>query len=323
MRKLLIILFIFLIFFAAGRERISAASELEITPRIIDVKAKASEKIERIIKLKNNTDRKMDIYPIVNDLSASEGKREFLDPSKLDKTVSLARWIRIKRAAIQIMPGEEAEVPFSVEINQSAVPGKRYAIVFFPNAPNRPLAEAKIDNENVPKIMINVEVADETVEKAQLVNFSALAKTHFVWPIKFSVELKNIGNTALKPEGQVLIYNRREQYLDSLKFNEAGENIEAGEQKKIYINWNARKGIGKFKAKLELEYGEKHKRDLQDTVYFWILPIPFVLFFIGGLFLTTILLIIYLFKKTYRARRRQPEYEQTQEDGVLDLKNKL
>ncbi|MCK4539738.1 hypothetical protein KAU09_01125 [Candidatus Parcubacteria bacterium] len=323
MRKLLIILFVFLIFFAVDFKQVRAVNELEISPRIIDEKAKASEKIERTIKLKNNTGYKMDIYPVVNDLSMSDGKQEFLDPSKLDKSLSLARWIRIKRAAIQIMPGEETEVPFSVEINQSAVPGKRYAVVSFPNASNRPLAEAKIDKENVPQIMINVEIEDETVEKAQLINFSALAKTHFVWPIKFSVELKNIGNVSFKPEGQVLIYNRREQYLDSLKFNDAGESIEAGGQKKIYLDWNAKKGIGKFKAKLELEYGEKYRRDLQDTIYFWILPIPFLLFSIGGLFLATVFLIIYLFKKTYRARHHASKHKQVQEDGVLDLKNKL
>lgn len=322
MRKLLIILFIFSLFFAIDAKQVRAADKLEISPQIIDEKAKASEKIERIIKIKNNTEHKVSIYPTVNDLLMGEGKQEFLDPSKLDKTVSLAHWIRIKRAATQIMPGEEVEVPFSVEINQSATPGKRYAVIFFPSASNRPLAEAKIDKENVPRIMVNVEVEDETVEKAQLINFSVLAKTHFVWPIKFSVELKNIGNIALKPEGQVLIYNRREQYLDSLKFNEAGEDIEAGEQKKIYFDWNAKKGIGKFKAKLELEYGEKDRRDLADTVYFWILPIPFVLFFVGGLFLTTMFLIMYLFKKTYRARHHAHNCKRIQEDGVLDLKNR-
>ncbi|MCK5510574.1 hypothetical protein KAI65_03475 [Candidatus Parcubacteria bacterium] len=321
MRKLLIILFIFSLFFAAVFEQARADGGLEISPLIIDEKAKASEIIERIIKIKNNTEHKVSIYPTVNDLSMSEGKQEFLNPSSLDKTISLARWIRIKRAATQIMPGEEMEVPFSIEINQSAVPGKRYAIIFFPSASNRPLAEAKIDKENVPQIMVNVEIEDETVEKIQLINFSALAKTYFTWPIKFSVELKNIGNIALKPEGQVLIYNRREQYLDSLKFNEMSESIEAGEQKKIYLDWNAKKGIGKFKAKLELEYGEKDRRDLADTVYFWILPIPFVLFFVGGLFLITAFLVIYLFRKTYSARHHAYKHKPIQEDGVLDLKN--
>jgi len=301
--------------------QVQAESGLEISPQIIDAKAKASEKIERLIKIKNNTEYKVSIYPIVNDLSMSEGKQEFLDPSSLDKTTSLARWIRIKRAAIQIMPGEDVEVPFSVEINRSAAPGKRYAVIFFPSGSNRPLAEAKIDKENVPQIMINVEIEDETVEKAQLINFSSLAKTYFTWPIKFSVELKNIGNVSLKPEGQALIYNRRGQYLDSLKFNETGENIESGEQKKIYLNWDAKKGIGKFKAKLELEYGEKNKRDLSDTIYFWILPIPFVLFFVGGLFLITAFLAVYLFRKTYRAHHHASEHKPIQEDGVLDLKN--
>ena len=321
MRKLLIILFVFLIFFVVDLRQARATGELEISPQIIDARAKASEKIERIIKIKNNTEHKVSIYPVVNDLLAGEGKQEFLDPSKLDKTISLARWIRIKRAATQIMPGEETEVPFSIEINQAAVPGKRYAVVFFPDASNSTLAKAKIGNESVPQIMINLEIEDESVEKIQLVGFTTQAKTYFIWPVKFSVELKNIGNVALKPEGSVLIYNRREQYLDSLKFNATEEYIEAGEQKKIYLDWNAKEGVGKFKAKLELEYGEKNKRDLSDTIYFWILPIPFVLFFVGGLFLITAFLVIYLFRRTYGARHNSDTREPIQEEGVLDLKN--
>ena len=62
MRKLLIILFIFLIFFTTDCKQIIAANELEINPQIIDEKAKASEKIERIIKLKNNTNDKQEDY---------------------------------------------------------------------------------------------------------------------------------------------------------------------------------------------------------------------------------------------------------------------
>ena len=321
MPKLLIILFIFLLFFSVDFKQVRAANELEISPLIIDAKAKASEKIERIIKIKNNTEHKVSIYPTVNDLLMNEGKQEFISPSKLDKAVSLARWIRIKRAATQLMPGEETEVPFSIEINKSAKPGKRYAVVFFPNASNRTLAEAKIDKENVPQIMINVEIEDETVEKIQLIGFNTLSKTYFTWPIKFLVELKNIGNVALKPKGQMIIYNRRGQYLDNLKFNEAGESIEAGERKKIYLNWNAQNGIGKFKAKLELEYGEKNKRDLSDTIYFWILPIPFVLFFAGGLFLITVFLVVYLFRKTYNTHHHPSARNTAQDDGVLDLKN--
>ena len=323
MRKLLIISFIFLLFFAVDFKQALANNELEITPQIIDAKAKASEKIERIIKIKNNTEHKVSIYPTVNDILINEGKQEFISPSKLDKAVSLARWIRIKRAATQIMPGKEAEILLSIEINKLAKPGKRYAVIFFPNASNRPLAEAKIDKENVPQIMINIEIEDETIEKLQLINFSALSKTYFTWPIKLSVELKNIGNVDVKPSGQTIIYNRRGQYLDSLKFNEVGKEIKAGEQKKIYFDWDAKKGIGKFKAKLELEYGEKDKRDLSDTIYFWILPIPFVLFFVGGLFLITAFLVIYLFKKTHNIRNCQSENKIIQEDGVLDLKNKL
>lgn len=287
-----------------------------INPCVIDEKAKASEQVERMIKIKNNTADKVDLYPMVNDVSMENGKQDFLEPGKLDKSISLARWIRIQRGVIQLMPGQETKVPLKIEINASAVPGKRYAIVSFPNGSNTAVAAENLKNKATPSLLINLEIEDVSVEKAQLLSFKAEKNNFFKWPVIFSLSIKNIGTVDLIPKGTLSIYNRRDQYLEKIDVNAENEKIAPEELKDLQISWNKNKGIGKYKAKLELEYGNKYKRDLADTVYFWILPLWFVIIFISGLFLSVSILIYYLFKRTY-VEHHQAEDEDGEDDAVV------
>ncbi|HAY12087.1 MAG: hypothetical protein US83_C0006G0043 [Candidatus Falkowbacteria bacterium GW2011_GWC2_38_22] len=309
---------IVILFFSCFRLVQAEEGGIVISPYVIDEKAKASEQIERMIKIKNNTEFKVDLYPMVNDVSSEGGKQEFIDPGKLDKSTSLARWIRIQRGAIQLMPGEETEMPFKIEVNASAVPGKRYAIVSFPAGANTEVAAENLKKNNTTSLLINLEIEDVSVEKAQLITFEAERTTFFKWPVKFNASLKNTGTVDLAPKGTISIFNRRGQYLEKIDVNPENINILSGETKDFYITWDKNRGIGKFKAKLELEYGDKEKHDLADTVYFWILPLPFVLFFIGGLFISVSVLVYYLFRRTYI--HHQHKHEDEEEDVVINLR---
>lgn len=315
-------LFIFLIFFSFGFFTVHAEEgAITISPYVIDEKAKASEQIERLIKIKNNTSHKVDLYPMVNDVSSEGGKQEFIEPGKLDKSTSLARWIRIQRGSIQLMPGEETEVPFKIEVNTSAVPGKRYAIVSFPEGSNTEVAAENLKKNNTTSLLINIEIEDVSIEKAQLISFKSDKNTFFKWPINLNLSLKNTGTVDLVPKGIISIYNRRDQYLEKIEVNPKGEKVLPEEIKNFLISWDKNRGIGKFKAKLEIEYGNKDVRDLADTVYFWILPLPFVLIFIGGLFVSVSLLIYYLFRRTYIHHQHKDDGETEEDNIVINLRN--
>lgn len=61
--------------------------------------------------------------------------------------------------------------------------------------------------------------------------------------------------------------------------------------------WQINRGFGRYKAYLLVEYGSSGKRTLQDTVYFWIFPFPWLILCLIILLFLIIVLFLIIFKK--------------------------
>ncbi len=293
--------------------------KIEITPTVIDDKALASDILEYTLEIKNNTDRKVDLYAVVSDLTAEGGQKKFTGPDQANKTISLARWIRVSRGVIELMPGEKKELPLKIKVDLEAKSGLYHAVIAFGQGSNRPMAESQVHSGQAPQVLVNLEVGEQIVEKAQMKLFKTERSTYFQSPVKFIVNLNNSGNRTIDPVGGIYIYDRRGALIDEIKVTSGQFTVAPGQAKKFNLQWDSKNKTGKFKAKLELEYGQKDKRDLQDTVYFWFLPLGWLLIFGFGLFIFIILLVWFLFKKTkpYHHYHHQPVG-----NGVLDLRKK-
>jgi hypothetical protein len=264
----------------------------------------------------NNTGSKVDLYPIVNDISIKEGRQEFLDPSLMDKSTSLARWIQISRGVIELWPGESKEIPFSIHVNRYAKPGKYYAVITFSQGSTRVEAEAKALKLNQPQVLLNIEVEEHIIEKAQIQKFQTEKKIFLNFPVKFLLEIENIGNREIRPEGYIHIYNKRGEEVGSININQAQIAAIAPAATGFFTNiWQPERGFSQYKAVLAAEYGNKEKRDLQDTIYFWVLPWQFLIFFGGGLLILIIISLWLILKKfkNYSSRSSYP-------DKVVDLR---
>ena len=137
MKKLLIIsIFILLAFPAHAQE----GAVIDVVPHIIDEKAKARDILEHELSFTNNSDRKQVLYPLLNDLSEIDGRQENISPGKLDKATSLVRWMKIKRGALELLPGETKTLSLEIDIDESAIPGKYHASIIFSPGTNIDIA---------------------------------------------------------------------------------------------------------------------------------------------------------------------------------------
>ncbi len=297
---------------------------LEVSPRIIDEQAMAGDLLKYKIKIKNNTKNKADIYAMVNDVSQNEGEMKFLDPAELDRTTSIARWIKFKRGVIELNSGEEISVPLEINISSDALPGKRFARIAFPIGSNRKVAGENMAKKSYTQLLINIAITENVIEKAQVKNFQTTNNIFLTTPIDFALKLNNFGNKPIIPKGSIFIYNRRGEELVTLDVNKQAERVGVNEIWKKNIAWSDIKGMGKFKAKLELEYGVKDKRDLQDTLFFWYFPWQFLIIFFVSSFLFLVLMIVLIFKRTYyhqtSIEHQTAQRKQNNQDGVLNLK---
>jgi hypothetical protein len=291
LKKNYFLMFCLILFFPVA-SLAQEATGIQISPHVIDEKAFARDLFGYQIKAKNNTANKVDLYLLVNDILFVEGKQKTINPSLLDKSNSLIRWISISRGLIELMPGEEKEIPLKINVNMNAVPGKYYASITFSSGSSRYEAEAKAQVQNFPQLIINFEIEDGIVEKSQLANFYSLKNVYFSFPALFSFAIKNIGNSAIEPKGFVYIYNRRGVEVAALDVNPEKKVINPEENGSYQLSWQGN-SFGKFKARIEAEYGTKEKRDLQDTIYFYVLPWHYLsAAFIGIMILAFVLSLV-------------------------------
>lgn len=293
------------------------ADSIVLSPVIIDDKARARDILKHSITLVNNADYKLNLYTFVNNILSEEGKQEFSDPSKADQTSSLANWIAIRRGSIQLNPGEKKKINFEISVNLRAKAGIYHAAIAFVEGATRYEAETKLNGAS--SVTVNLEVVNKVTERLNIKKF-APGRTFFSgFPVSFSYEFENIGDSPETPSGEIRIYNRSGEELTALKINENGLAVEPGTILKLANFWpgvqndafNAKVasirqgsgGFGRYKAILVLEYGDNHSKVVQDTVFFWIMPWLEILI----IFTISAFLIIAL---TYLIHRRYLKYDE-------------
>lgn len=296
-------------------------SGIEVSPHIIDEQVQARDVLKYTVILTNNTDKKVNLYAQVHDVHETEGRIEYVEPAKLDKATSLARWILIKRASIELMPGASTTESLEVKVNLGATPGKRHAVIAFPEGSNLYEAKGALGSKAHPQIMLNFEVIENIIEKAQINTFKPTRNIFTKPPAEFELVIENFGNREITPEGKMYIYNRQGEELADININDVMGAIPAGEIRSVKFNWQPTKAMGKFKARLEIEYGDGRSRDLQDTVYFWVLPLPYLIAFLIGVLVVTFLLVFIIFRKTYRSHHPYPAPMVNKSNGVINLKD--
>ena len=262
------------------------AASFTATPLVIDGKGKPREIMHFSVTLENTGTGLASIYPWVTNYTSASGTEEMPDLAHADLTTSLANWIEVTRGVIDLMPGERREVPVMIQINQTAKPGMYHAEIKFSPGNSRIEAEAAIAQTLI--IPVNIEVMDDANEKLQLGTFVPAKNWFTTEDATFDVKLQNIGNRGLVPTGKIRIYDRRGAEIASVDANQNGDRLEPSNERMLAAVWHAGDNFGRYKAMLDLEYGEGGRGTLQDTVFFWIVPWQKVL----GLFLTIMVISV-------------------------------
>jgi hypothetical protein len=262
-----------LVFSAYAMPIISFAAEgdsFSVSPHIFDEKAKQRDILKETIGVMNNADHSINLYAFVNNVDPTAGVEDFESASDADLGKSLANWIEISRGAIDLMPGEKREIPLLIQINLRATAGMYHAFISFGEGSTRVEAEKKLKEGST--VAINVEILDDAKEALELKSF--VSSNTFVTGKKasFKYDIQNIGNRPLSPKGQVRIFNRSGEEVAALDVNQQGMTIEPDISGQLASAWDAGSRFGRYKAMLDVEYGDKQRGTLQDTVFFWLIP---------------------------------------------------
>lgn len=306
MKKILASFSIFVLLFVQAPQVLFAGdiTELSVTPVIIDEKAKVRDILKESITITNTSNRKLNIFPSVFDVDITEGQQEFEKAEgREDRSLSLANWIELSRGVIELSPGEEKIIPFVVRVHLDAEPGDYHAQISFTEGTTRIEAE-----ESVPLglITLNVEVEPDIKEALQLNKF--FTDNFFLSgdDVLFNFQVENVGNQELRPSGEIRVYNRKGEEIASVPVNQEGKIFSPEQAGQMASVWASAQGFGKYKAFLNLDYGETQRASVQDTVYFWIVPWKQMIGLFAVGVIAVIFLVFYYHKRMEQGYRMQP-----------------
>lgn len=283
---------------------VASAANFVVTPAVIDGKGKAREILRYTITVENTSDHLVSLYPWVTDIDNSgilpvgDGGGSFDKEAK----ESLTRWIEVTRGVIDLMPGDRKEIPVLVHINLNAVPDIYHAAVHFSEGPNR--AEAEAGMFGTLETMVNIEVLEDKNVRLQLGGFLSDKGVFMGKEAAFSYSVENIGNRGVTPGGKIRIFDRKGEEIATIDANGGSKKIEPTEKAQIAAVWAAKGEFGKYKAMLDLEYGDRGT--IQDTVFFWVLPWGKIISYFLSLVTLSVIVALLLHSRMMSDPRRAP-----------------
>lgn len=292
---------------------------LQVSPPILEIEIDPGETYSDFIKFENLSDTEtLTLYPQILSFKAKgeSGAQEFIEDSAETTNFSLSQWVDISTDVITIKPLERIILPFTITVPADAEPGGRYAAVLLGNQPIVPQAGSNVALGTRTGSIILAKVTGEVTENASLTLFKTGKETYQYPPVDFEITIQNSGNIHVKPLGKIEIVNMFGKTVDEVVVNDSKGNVLPESSRKFTPSWETEKfTIGKFTAKLELEYGEQDSKSLSDEISFWVLPIKEIA--IGAGVLVLLILLFFVLVKTYnkmvikKALKMKEEAEET------------
>ncbi len=273
----------------------------QVAPLVIDAEVEARDIISKVITITNNGDQPVTVYPSVNNISIDAGGtiQKFFSPVDSDRTVSLTSWIEISRMGIDLPIGGSKTVDLTLRINPNPVPGVYHAFVGFGYGRNRDEAEAQVASGRAPGTILTVTLDDK---KLEILKLSRFIIDRFVTGGENQAALytiKNPGDEVLVPSGEIIFYNSKGAEVGNLPVNAEGKAIPPGEEYQFTAEVPVHGLFGKYKAFLNVEYGNNQQASVQDTSFFYVLPLKTLLLIFGVVAVFVIISALYIHKRYF------------------------
>ena len=279
---------------------------LTLSPPLYEIGAMPGQTLKTGLKVFNETDKANTFYLEAQNFSAKgeEGDPYFVD--EIGKE-GLASWIELP-GSIHLESGELKQMEFTIKVPENADPGGYYAAIFLSTSP--PVAEEAGAVGLAAKIgtLVLLRIGGEVIEEGRLIEFGLVdAKRVFSHlPIDFLVRVENLGTVHIKPAGTIEIRNifgikTEEVKVNIAKMPDGKEkpvgNILPESVRKFESSWQAgllaqagvsenlpetfwqkvkfekeNFALGRYQAKLNLDYGAENDKKLFAVLFFWVFP---------------------------------------------------
>lgn len=262
-----------------------SALSVTVTPPLFQLSIAPGETWASSLKVVNNNDYDVTYYANVVDFEAQgeDGKgelipliQEFDDPRR--HTYSLASWVDISSEPIFVPRGQSGNVPFTVSIPQNAEPGGHYAAILVGTQPPAQTGGGpSLRISSFVSSLLFTKVSGEVVESGRVREFRTERLVYEQPEADFLLRFENTGNTHLRPQGDITIYNMWGKKRGEIAINQKSNfgNVLPESTRRFSFSWESDSGafdIGRYSAVATLAFGDEGKQNASATTYFWVVP---------------------------------------------------
>lgn len=256
-----------------------------ITPPLFQLTVGPGESWTSSIKVVNNNSYAVTYAPEVVDFeSQGEGGQGKFVPliesfaNEPKRTDSLGTWIELSKDPITIEAGESAQIPFTVRVPENADPGGHYAAIMVgPYQGNDTEAGSHMKVSSFVTSLLFVKIKGDIVESGRIREFGTEKQLYQKPEANFLLRFENTGNTHLRPQGSITLYNMWGKERGQVLINEKSNfgNVLPRSIRKFEFSWTGSENIfdiGRYSAIVTLAYGDDGKQNTSATTYFWVIP---------------------------------------------------
>jgi hypothetical protein len=191
-----------------------------------------------------------------------------------------------------------------VRVPESADPGGHYAAIMIgPSSEDRESGSHMKVSSFVTSLLF-VRIKGEVVESGRIREFGTERTLYQRPEANFVLRFENTGNTHLRPQGSITLYNMYGKERGQVLINEKSNfgNVLPRSIRKFQFSWSGEESlldIGRYSAVVTLGYGENGKQNTSATTYFWVVPLVPVSITLG-IALFFLLLMTWLIRRYIR-----------------------
>ncbi len=231
-------------------------------------------------------------YPSFERFTEDNGQKIFTK-----ETSDLSTWFNMA-PSIELKPGEQRFVPFTIEVPQDGAPGGHFAVIWWSTTPPGSGGQ-QVAIVTRAGVLVYLTVAGDIEESGIVEDLTANQAS--LWnkgPISFTTAFKNTGNVSLKPAGTLTVKNLFGMTVGTIPVNRDGAAVLPQSRKSFTSDWaddGARFGL--YRAHLDITFGQSNSK-AEAGIWFWVLPWQYDL-----IVLIVLLIIIFLPSSVRRYNR--------------------
>jgi len=257
---------------------------LKVSPAVIEENLSPRDTATSTVHLTNISESEQEVRMQVIDIAGfgEDGRPLFSDQ---DNYLG-ASWVETGVRKFSLKVGEERDIQLSVMVPGDVPYGKYLILVAFSQS------EDFLADKYYVGAILALNIVGNKNDELTLNNFSLSKTVYSDQPIAFDLQLENIGNSVLRPQGSVVLTNWSGEELRVEHLNQEATALLPGKTQGISkVIQNHDLSMGRYQLVLSLLYGES-KKTLVSTLSFWVIPFKTIL--VTCLSIVLLLLLLYL-----------------------------